>query len=388
MKILHVVGAIRLPPHPEVEGCSGVARATLELARAQVEQGHEVWIAVVGKGAWREVWRGVHLVQLPHRPWAKGRVGGRTLDFSVHLPYIALTRREHFDVIHGHMYPYLRFLRGRARVTHFHSDPGGISVPDLQLILRHSDAQIGVSAFVTEGLRRRLPGVGSIHTVYNGVDLATFDSGRWQDERRRLRAEWGLGEDDVAFLFAGAIVPEKGVLELGRAFAHLSATEPRVHLVLAGDAGLWDLTVRPHEGAQAYHAEVLRELGQVRPPGQVHALGRVSARDMGAVHAACDVLTVPSYTETFSLSALESMASGRPVIASAVGGLPEVVGLGAGLLVPPGDERALEEAMRRLARDRQTRLALGQRACERVRHLSWDAAARSLEAIYAQHLGG
>lgn len=393
MRILHVLGALRLPRAPDVDGCSGVARATLELAREQAAQGHDVWIASVGEEAWRERWCGVQLVQLAHRPWARARSYGRTFDFRVHLPYIAFTRRERFDVVHGQMYPYLRFLRARARVAHFHHNPDTMSWSDLRRSVLCSHAQVGVSTFVTDQLRRRMPAARSVHTVHNGVDLAHFDGMRWQDERRRLRAGWGMGEGEVAFLFAGAIVPEKGVLTLGRAFARLSVTDPGVHLVLAGDVGLWDLTTRRHEGAHEYHAQVVDALEQVREPDHVHALGRVSGPDIAAVYAACDVLVVPSrmtptFAEACPLVALEGMASGRPVIGSATGGLPEVIGLGAGTLFPADDEQALEAAMRELARDPEKRRALGVRARENLSHLTWNATVRRLEGIYRQHLGG
>lgn len=389
-KIVHLVGAIRLPRNPDKDGCSGVARASLELARAQAALGHQVTVASVGAEGWSAEWHGVHLVQLPQRSWARVSLGGRQVDFSVHLPYMLYLRQHHFDVIQAHMYPYLRFLRAGMRVNHFHNDPASMPLPVLWQSVDYSEAQVGVSQYVTQGLQLRAPHAYRAQTVYNGMDPAQFDASKWAAERTRLRAEWGATDKDVVFLYAGAVVSEKGVLELARAFARLSVHSPvpggRVHLALAGDAGLWDMTVQPHAGAREYHAEVMKELEKVQPSGTVHVLGRIATRDMGGVYAACDVLTVPSYTETFSLAALEAMSSGLPVIGSQVGGLPEVIGMGAGLLTDPHDDRTLESAMRDLAADPEKRRTLGAQARQGVQHLTWEAAARAMDTIYQEGL--
>ena len=122
MKIVHVLGNFKLPQNPD-EGASGVVRAALEIARAQTHRGHEVTVAAVGQEPWEVVWNGVKVVQLGATPWARVQLGDRTLDFSTHTPLVRLSRRHTFDVIHGHLYYYLRFLRARIRVVHFHADP-------------------------------------------------------------------------------------------------------------------------------------------------------------------------------------------------------------------------------------------------------------------------
>ena len=306
----------------------------------------------------------------------------------MHLPYLLLTYRERFDVIHGQMYPSLRWLRGRVRVTHFHSDPADLSLAVVKRAVASSHAQIGVSGFVTDGLRRHLPGHASMQTIPNGVDLAQFSPVRWAHERIRLRAEWGCRPEDVVFLYAGAVVPEKGLLPLGRAYARLRARLDHVHLVVAGDSGLWDLTLSPHDSGD-HDAQLQAALEGT--PG-VQRLGRVRAQEMAAVYAACDVLVVPSLvSETFSLSEAEAMASGLPVIVSRSGALPGLIGAetdsgpqSAGLSVPPGDVPALETALERLASDAPFRLATGRAALQRAQALSWDAAAAQLDRIYSE----
>lgn len=84
MKILHLMGSFRLPRNPDADGYSGIARATLELARTQAGRGHSVTVASVGQTNWQSDWRGVTLRQLKYQPWARLPL----LDLSVHLSYL------------------------------------------------------------------------------------------------------------------------------------------------------------------------------------------------------------------------------------------------------------------------------------------------------------
>src|SRR6185369_17969768 len=82
---------------------------------------------------------------------------------------------------------------------------------------------------------------------------------------------------------------------------------------------------------------------------RVAFLGRID--DVPALLAAADAVALPSRHEGLGVAALEAMAAGRPLVASKVGGLPEVVGTDAGILVDPGDARALAAALAQLARE-------------------------------------
>ena len=170
----------------------------------------------------------------------------------------------------------------------------------------------------------------------------------------------------MVFLYAGAIVPEKGVLQLARAFARLRAEDGNAHLALAGTAALWDQGLTERNPGRSYEAEVRALLTPAAREGAVHFLGNMGTAEMPGVYAASDVAVVPSvWQEPFGLVAVEALASSRPVIASGAGGLPEVVDEGCGVLVPPGDERALLEAMRALADDAALRDRLAPPAASR-----------------------
>lgn len=109
---------------------------------------------------------------------------------------------------------------------------------------------------------------------------------------------------------------------------------------------------------------------------QVHFFGR--REDLRALWTGADLALVPSRAEGFGLAALEAMAQGVPVVASRVGGLPELLAAGGGLLVPPDSVPALADGIRRALRDRG---ALSQSAREVAAHYSLDRCARSTAAV-------
>ena len=168
--------------------------------------------------------------------------------------------------------------------------------------------------------------------------------------------EVGAPERPPHVLYAGRLSPEKGVLELVEAARELP-------LVVVGDGLLRD-----------------------RVP---HAIGLVPHAELGGYYERATVVAVPSRREGYGVVAREAMAYGRPVVASAVGGLAEAVEDGVtGLLVPPGDVAALEAALRRLLADEELGARLGAAARRRaVERFSHEAEAAALIEAYADVCG-
>lgn len=392
MKIAHVVGNFGLSPTPDEQGVSGVVRAALEIARAQAATGHEVTVVSVGHEPWEAAWEGVKLVQLRTAPWARVRFGGRTLDFSLHVPLIGFTQKGTFDIVQGHLYYYLRFLRARARVAHFHADPFyGASSRKLEnvranfeVIAKSSDAQVAVSRFIARQIDKGMALCekrASVHTVYNGVVHERFSADAVARGGTALRRDLKVPEDAVVYLFVGAVVPEKGVIHLSKAFRELADHDPRVRLIIAGSASLWKKTVG-QDVAEDYEHTVADSLQPLVEQGRVHLLGRVNGSAIPNVYAASNVVVIPSvWSEAFPLVALEALATGKPVIASDVGGLPEVVGTGSGLLVTPGDEASLVAAMRAFTNP-DVRRTYERTARASSKSFSWTAAALQLDQVY------
>jgi glycosyltransferase involved in cell wall biosynthesis len=168
------------------------------------------------------------------------------------------------------------------------------------------------------------------------------------------------------------LVPIKGLRNLIEATAMLSEKMPDLRLEIAGSG--------PSED------ELRRHCRELDIAGKVTFLGW--QRDLEPAYRRWDVFCLPSLEEGFGLAALEAMASGLPVIATSVGGLPEIVEDGVtGYLVPPSDPEALATNLRILLQDGARRQAMGSAARRRVaEHFSVDRMVRDVEALYASLL--
>lgn len=182
--------------------------------------------------------------------------------------------------------------------------------------------------------------------VGNGVDMTRYDPARFPaEERDRIRAELGVGEDDVLFFSAGRIVSEKGFNELFDAYGRAVRENPRVKLAIAGPDDA--------ERGLAIAADVLE---RARNDG-AFLLGERS--DMERLYAASDVVVLPSWREGIARVLMEGAAMGKPLIASDARGCRNVVRPGWGLVVPMRDAVALSRAMLRLANDASLRAEIG-----------------------------
>jgi glycosyltransferase involved in cell wall biosynthesis len=206
-----------------------------------------------------------------------------------------------------------------------------------------------------------------LRVVFNGVDPRCFE-----DHDRALRAD--LEPETVLVGIVGRIDPLKGHRVLLDALARS-----------AGDVWLWivgDVAFDRYGDYRATLETQANELG-----GRVKFLGWRD--DLPEVLAALDIVVQPSTEpEAFGRSAAEAQAAGVPVIATRLGGLPEVVEEGVtGLLIPPGDSDALAEAIRSLATDPERRQAMGAAGRERAQRLFTRAAhARAIQSVYDELL--
>jgi glycosyltransferase involved in cell wall biosynthesis len=203
--------------------------------------------------------------------------------------------------------------------------------------------------------------------VANGVDVAAIDAAR---PGKAVRRELGLPEGVPVIGLVGRLDHwGKGHKELFEAMASLMERHP-VHALIVGGGRRID--------------EVRQLADNLGLAGAVHFLG--PRHDVPELLNAMDIFVLPSYSEGVSLALLEAMAAGLPVIATAVGGLPEVVTDGEnGLLIPPRDAGALAGALERLLSDPAWAQHLGANARAYVReHYSLDRLGREINEIYGE----
>lgn len=230
--------------------------------------------------------------------------------------------------------------------------------------------RIAISRFVADFIAELgLSPVGMVRIVHYGID-----ADRWQvgaEERAATRSSLKLGPDDIAVAIVARLIPGKGHTSVIDAIRAGLEREPHLRLLVVGDGPL--------------RAE-LEERARQLPAGTAQFLGWVD--DVRPVMGACDLVlfpTEPALGEGFGLAALEALAVGRPVIATDVASLPEVVTHGHdGLIVPPSDPGALADAIVELAADPDMRRRFGEQASASARErFSVEAMVDGTLAVYA-----
>jgi glycosyltransferase involved in cell wall biosynthesis len=311
---------------------------------------------------------------VPVRP-LMGRLAKRRLSLAYAWRLRRLLREERFDLVHAHIYA----STAAAAIATL-----GTGVP--LVITEHTEAcwqywrarwvsrwvywRVGRIIAVSTPIRRRLIERDDVHPdliaiVPNAVVPTS-------EERADAPLPAELHERPLVGVVA-RLQPEKGVANFVKAAARVVTQFPEAHFVIAGDG--------PLRQELAALAEDL-DLGS-----RVHFLGFRS--DASALMRSLDVLVVPSLTEGSPLVTLEAMAAGVPVVASAVGGIPDQIRHDKeGLLVPPGDTGALGDALLELLRDPDRARRLGEagrrRAASQFSHATM---VRRIEEIYRDVLG-
>lgn len=305
-------------------------------------------------------------------PWVPGRSFRSRLAFRLTLPLTLLRlarlcRRLRIDVVNIH-YPagnniYFAMLRRMGVVRLVTSIHGADMLPNGSRRLSHqaevlsllgaSDVVVAPSDSFQRAVHEAWPELaGPTRTIPNGVDP------------EELGYQPGVDEtEDPPFIFSILqMVHYKGVDVLIRAFAAVAPDYPRLRLRLASD------------GPQRQDFEALG--ASLGIGDRVEFLGFQHRRDVSALLRRCTVFVLPSRTnsESFGIAAAEAMAVDRAVVASRIGGLPELIEDGiSGLLASPGDVDALEAALRRLLDDAELRASIGRAAGNRVRNqFLWD----------------
>jgi glycosyltransferase involved in cell wall biosynthesis len=390
MRILHIVTAFPRQANDPI------APWLVELLHRLQARGHDVEVLASSyRGLGDHDYRGIRVhrfryfprrwERLTHEETAPDRMRRSPLYAMMPLFFViggvrrawSLARSSRFDIVHVH-WPMPMALLGwavqRARripmVTTFY----GIELrwvqsrlPFLRGLIRwaaRTSAQaVAISHYTARELRKfaDVP----IEVIPYTAELAPPTMPATRDATRK------------SVLFVGRLIERKGVRHLIRALGALPSPN-HVHLTIVGDG-----PERPSLEA------LVRELGL---GGVVQFRGRVSDEELRRAYASADAFVLPSVldarqdTEGLGVVLLEAMNYGVPVIASDIGGITDIVEHEhTGLLVPPGDERALANAITRVLSDRALARRFGDAGRERLREeFSWDRIVARWEAVYAR----
>lgn len=192
--------------------------------------------------------------------------------------------------------------------------------------LRRAGGVVAVSRALAEKAIAIGADAARTRVIYNGVDGALFARGSRADARKQL----GLGGSPL-LLYVGNLKASKGCLELVEAFPAVLAACPDARLVFVG--------------AGPDQAELLSRSRAPVCQGRVALVGAMAHAALADWFRAADLLCLPSFNEGVPNVVLEAMACGTPVVATRIGGIPEVVPAYAGALVPVHDRAALDQAL-------------------------------------------
>ncbi|MFC8147483.1 glycogen synthase [Streptomyces paradoxus] len=328
-----------------------------------------------------------------HRPWsALDGANDALRTFSVDLAMAAAL--EGRELVHSHTWyanlggHLAKMLYGIPHVMTAHSlEPlrpwkaeqlgGGYDLSSWaeRTAIEAADAVIAVSGAMREDILGCYPALDpeKVHVVHNGIDTSLYRPDHGTDALDRI----GLDRSRPYVLFVGRITRQKGVPHLLRAVRDIDPAAQVVLCAGAPDTPEIDQEFRELFGELSGVRDGVFWIPKMLPRPEVIQL---------LTHAA--LFVCPSVYEPLGIVNLEAMACGTPVVASAVGGIPEVVDDGTtGLLVPPGDgfEAGLARAMDTVLADPAAARRMGEAGRERaVGEFGWDAVARRTVRLYEE----
>lgn len=241
-----------------------------------------------------------------------------------------------------------------------------------RFLLGRGEQLTGTSEYLSGEMKKYLPDEEEVHVVPYGVDLGHFSpENESKDDPEKLEnSNSGRDLSATNILFPKGLERKYGPDVLLRAFSRVSQRRTELKLRMLG------------RGAMEKRLKQFVEKRNL--DDRVEFSGKIPHRDMPEEFEEADIAVMPSRVESFGVAALEALAMEVPVIATDVGGFPEVVLDGeTGILVAPEDERELARALRNLAADPDRRRKLGKKGRTFVEnHYSWKDCVTRMEQVY------
>ncbi len=388
---------------PGTGDAGGMNVYILEVARRLVADGIEVDLFTRATSSAQaeivDLQPGLRLRHIPAGPYeglSKEDLPGQLCAFAAGMMRVAAAAPPgYYDLVHSHYWlsgqvswlaadrwgvPLVHTMHTMARVKNLHladgdtPEPLGREIGEAQVVEAADRLVANTVDEAHELIELYAADPAKVVVAEPGVDLATFTPG----PQRQARAALGLPADALVALFVGRIQPLKAPDVLIRAAAELVRRRPEVRsrLVVAVLGGA--------SGAGARSPMGLPELAERLGIGDVvRFIPPVERATLAQWYRAADLVTVPSYSESFGLVALEALACGTPVVAARVGGLPTAVGDG-GVLVEGHDTCEWATAMERVLYTPGLREALSRNAVRHASGYGWERTAATLRAVYEQ----
>jgi glycosyltransferase involved in cell wall biosynthesis len=290
-----------------------------------------------------------------------------------------LVRSFEPDVIHTHLYslrymmPTLVWRRAKSVTIHtLHNlaqhDGRPIDRVVYRFAFRH---QRVIPVAIADAVRKSIIDVYGLNAplIPNGIPVHEYQKGL--EKRELWRTQHGIQPNDVVFVNLGRLSKQKNQKLILNAFAKVVTRVPFLRCLFVGDGEL--------------KAELKRQAAALSLESKVEFLGL--RFDVPDILAASDVGLLSSDWEGNPLSVMETMAAGKPMVATAVGGVPELVPLNSGIVVQPGNVEAFAEAMYQMAHAPELRMRMGAAAKEFARgHFSAATMTRRYESLYEDAL--
>jgi glycosyltransferase involved in cell wall biosynthesis len=356
-------------------GFAGGESQVLGLTLALIRAGHRADLICDPAGVLWQRARAAKVVCYPLRI-------RNSVDAAAGLKLRKFLAHNHYDVVHFHTsraHALAPFAQGRARALvvtrRMDYAPNRIFAP--WLFNRAVDGVAAISPAVADALVRSGVARDRVAIIPSGVDCDRFRPPS-ASERESARGELGLVAGDIAVGTVGMLEPRKGQRYLIEAMALLRGD--------ADEAGRANATVREMRcfiaGGGTLADEIAAQIRNQRLDDSTRMTGMID--DSRALLWALDIFALPSLQEGLGVAALEAMACGLPVIASAAGGLAQAVADGVtGIHVPVGNARALANAIARLAAEPGLRAAMGAAGRMRVcANYGMEAMARGTLELY------
>lgn len=337
----------QFPPH-----IGGVGVHIHSLSKELIKQGHEVYVITYPHKDIKDI-DGIHVIG------TKGIniPGLRGMLFAINAKkeLKKLIERENIDIIHGHyLFPagWAAVKAGKSTGTKTYVTAHGSDMfemykkqsytrPLIKKVLNDADVVLAVSnALKNEIISTKIPKIEEKTRLHwNSVDIDKFKTTKENQSkfRKELAQEFNIAADKPIILFVGNIIKRKNVDLLLEAKKQM---DTKANLVIVGDGPL--LNQLKEKAEKEYFDGNL---------DNVYFIG--SRMDVEDIYPSCDLLVLPSFTESFGLVLIEALACGKPVIGSNVGGIKEIITEDVGLLIDPNDSKDLANAIDRILGDEE-----------------------------------